>query len=159
MTLAAANEIKTGVKNEVSVGNALASILGDTYRLMIKTHVYHWNVVGPEFYSIHNLTEEQYQNLFAASDVLAERIRALGQMAPSDVSGVIDGSVIGETIAKAQSFDMVKDLAGDHERMAHRLRALVSLAEKQNDPVTADLATARSAFHEKAAWMLRATAS
>jgi starvation-inducible DNA-binding protein len=32
---------------------------------------------------------------------------------------------------------------------------LAKVAEKESDIVTADLATARSAFHEKAAWMLR----
>ena len=36
------------------------------------------------------------------------------------------------------------------------MHELVSLAEEHDDPVTADLATVRSAFHEKAAWMLRA---
>jgi starvation-inducible DNA-binding protein len=54
--------------------------------------------------------------------------------------------------------DMCNDLADDHERLAHRLHALVELAGERNDPVTDDLATARSAFHEKAAWMLRAIA-
>jgi starvation-inducible DNA-binding protein len=51
---------------------------------------------------------------------------------------------------------MCEDLAKDHERLAHRLHALVELSGKHNDPVTDDLATGRSAFHEQAVWMLRA---
>jgi starvation-inducible DNA-binding protein len=39
------------------------------------------------------------------------------------------------------------------------MHALVELAGKSNDPVTDDMATARSAFHEKAAWMLRSIAT
>lgn len=53
---------------------------------------------------------------------------------------------------------MVEELAKDHERVAHRLHALIKLASDV-DPVTEDLAVARSAFHEKAAWMLRALAN
>lgn len=158
-TVAKTVEINTGVKDERAVAGGLANVLSDTYRLLIKSHVYHWNVEGPQFYSIHNLTEEQYTDLFAAADVLAERIRALGVMAPVEVSSVVEGSVVRETVSKLTAKEMVEDLAADHERMAHRLHALIELAEKQNDPVTADLATARSAFHEKAAWMLRATAA
>ncbi len=60
----------------------LSRVLGDSMLLMIKTQVYHWNVVGPLFKPIHDLTEEQYNDLFAATDEIAERIRALGFPAP-----------------------------------------------------------------------------
>ena len=62
-------------RKEISAG--LSEILVDTYRLLIKTHIYHWNVVGPLFHSIHVLTEEQYNTLFEATDIIAERVRAL----------------------------------------------------------------------------------
>ena len=157
-TAKAAN-IDTGIRNIDAVVGALSDILSDTYRLLIKSHVYHWNVEGPLFYSIHNLTEDQYNNLFAASDELAERIRALGKLAPVAISDIVQSAAIGDTVADLSAIEMVEDLVKDHERAAHRLHALIKIAEDNNDPVTADLATARSAFHEKAAWMLRATAA
>lgn len=159
MTVVTATPIRTGIKDERAVGKALASVLADTYRLMIKTHVYHWNVEGPNFFAIHNLTEGQYQDMFAATDELAERLRALGLLAPLSIKDVTDGDVIEETVSKMDAMTMVGDLAEGHERLAHRLHALIRLAEAENDPVTADMATARSAVHEKAAWMLRATAA
>ena len=61
-----------------------------------------------------------------------------------------------EKLPSAQA--MIEDLASDHERVARRLHEVIKLAEDSDDPVTADLITARSAFHEKAAWMLRASA-
>ncbi|MHA3978400.1 Dps family protein [Halovulum sp. GXIMD14794] len=149
----------TGPKNFDTLAEALSSVLGDTYRLMIKTHSYHWNVEGPLFHAIHTMTEEQYGDLFAATDELAERIRALGHLAPGSISDIVGGSVVGETVEAPTAGEMVRDLASDHERVAQRLHALIRLSEAQNDPVTADMATARSAFHEKAAWMLRATAA
>ncbi len=152
-------KVETGVQNVDAVVKALAGVLSDTYRLLIKSHVYHWNVEGPLFYSIHHLTEEQYKNLFAASDELAERIRALGKLAPVKISDIVKSAAVGDTVSELSAIEMVEDLVADHERVAQRLHALIKIADENNDPVTADMATGRSAFHEKAAWMLRATAA
>ena len=150
--------VKTGVQKVKPLAKALAEALADTYRLVFKTHAYHWNVEGPLFYPIHKLTEAQYENLFSAADEIAERIRALGQLAPARLSDVIEVSVVkdAEKLPSAQA--MIEDLASDHEKVARRMHAVIELADKSGDPVTADLVTARSAFHEQAAWMLRATA-
>ncbi|KGB80740.1 MAG: DNA starvation/stationary phase protection protein [Pseudomonadota bacterium] len=157
-TIAEPTTVETGVEDPKAVADSLAGVLSDTYNLLLKTHAYHWNVEGPLFYGIHHLTEEQYTDLFEATDVLAERMRALGQLAPMSIKAIVEGSVINDAPKNPTAHDMVEDLAGDHEQVATRLHELIEVAEKHSDDVTADLATARSAFHEKAAWMLRAIA-
>ncbi|QBF29958.1 Dps family protein [Thalassococcus sp. S3] len=148
--------VETGVRNIDAIAKGLADVLADTYRLIFKTHAYHWNVEGPMFYSVHNLTEAQYEDMFAAADDLAERIRALGKLAPMKMAEIMQNSVIEDHDSLPSAGDMCEDLAADHERIAHRLHALIKLSEEGEDPVTEDLATERSNFHEKAAWMLRA---
>ncbi|MFD0982276.1 Dps family protein [Tropicimonas aquimaris] len=155
----AATNVETGVRNTEAIAKGLADVLSDTYALVLKTHGYHWNVEGPLFFALHNLTEEQYGELFAATDVLAERIRAVGHLAPMKINDIVGTSVIKDLDGSPSAGDMATDLASDHERIAHRLRALVEMSESNNDPVTGDLATARAAFHEKAAWMLRSIAA
>lgn len=150
------DDVATGVRDTGAIADALSHVLADTYRLIFKTHAYHWNVEGPLFYSVHSLTEEQYEEMFEAADVLAERIRALGCLAPSQLKAIMDMSVIEDKDELPSAGDMCEDLAADHEQVAHRFHALVELSGGKNDPVTDDLATARSAFHEQAAWMLRA---
>lgn len=150
------DHVETGVRDTAAVASGLADVLADTYRLIFKTHAYHWNVTGPFFYSIHKLTDGQYAEMFQAVDVLAERIRALGELAPHSMSDIVARSRIEDRDVLPSAKQMVEDLAQDHERLAHRLHALVKLSDESNDPVTEDLATARSAFHEEAAWMLRA---
>ncbi|SFR39675.1 Dps family protein [Litoreibacter janthinus] len=150
------SEVHSGVTSAVSVAKGLRDVLADTYRLTFKTHTYHWNVEGPLFFALHNLTEEQYENMFSAADELAERIRALGQLAPMSMSEITENSVINDLEKTPSAGEMCEDLSADHERVAHRLHALIEIAGKNNDPVTEDLATERSAFHEKAAWMLKA---
>jgi starvation-inducible DNA-binding protein len=144
------------VEHKQLLAGALADILADTYLLVIKTHAHHWNVVGPLFYSIHNLTEEQYQEMFEAVDEMAERVRALGELAPSNIAEMLARSDLLESRAGMSAGEMVADLAEDHERVARRLHQLAGAAAEAGDIVTEDLSVARSTFHEKAAWMLRA---
>lgn len=151
--------VKTGVRNAQSIAEALSSTVSDTYRLIFKTHAYHWNVEGPLFYSIHKLTEEQYEEMFAAVDVMAERVRALGQLTPMSMKSLMEGSVVNDLDGVPSAREMVKDLADDHERVAHRMSAAIEICESNKDPMTADLLTARSTFHEQAAWMLRSIAA
>src|ERR1044071_1422196 len=44
------------------VGEALSNVLADTFTLYLKTHNFHWNVVGPMFHTLHLMFEEQYKN-------------------------------------------------------------------------------------------------
>lgn len=155
----ATHDAKPGISNIASVTEALSEALADTYRLVLKSHIYHWNITGPLFVSVHDMTEKHYTDMFAAADVLAERIRALGKpalLSPANLAARADGQ---EADASLPAQAMVKDLLSDHEHLAARMRALVEMAEAADDPVTADLATARADFHEKAAWMLRAIAA
>lgn len=152
------SEIATGVRNTEAVAMGVENALADTYRLLFKTHAVHWNVEGPMFLSVHTMTEEQYENLFQAADELAERIRALGHLAPSTLTSIVSNSVVQDKEKPASAGEMCEELAADHERVAHRLHALIRIAGQHEDPVTEDMATGRAAFHEKAAWMLRAIA-
>ncbi len=150
--------VQTGVKAALALAAGLTQALADTYRLIFKTHAYHWNVEGPQFYLLHHLTDAQYNEMFPAADDLAERIRALGPLAPFSLAEVMRLLVIKDFQAQPSTLEMVVDLAQDHATVAVGFHALFKLAKENNDPVTADLATRRSAFHAQAAWMLRATA-
>ncbi len=152
-------EVQTGVTDAKTVAKELAKVLADTYNLTIKTHAVHWNVEGPMFYAVHNLTEAQYVELFAASDVIAERIRALGHLTAMSPKDLLKGTVVTDVPDPVNAVSLCKSLAEDHSKVAARLHGVIETAAKANDPVTEDLATGRAAFHEKAAWMLRALAT
>src|SRR5919197_211321 len=69
-------------KDGQRVADALSNVLADTFVLYLKTHNFHWNVTGPMFQTLHSMFEEQYNELWTAGDLIAERIRALGFFAP-----------------------------------------------------------------------------
>ncbi len=150
---------KIGVEHRKAVAGALADCLADTYLLTIKTHGVHWNVMGPLFHAIHEMTEEHYGDMFEAADVMAERIRALGALAPSNVRAMLDRTEIRENGEASSAGAMIEELAQDHETVARRMHRLAEAAGEAGDIVSEDLAVERSAFHEKSAWMLRSLAA
>jgi starvation-inducible DNA-binding protein len=154
-------EIDTGIpdtaRKELAAG--LSRLLADTYTLYLKTHGYHWNVTGPMFRSLHLMFEEQYIELRDAVDQIAERIRALGYLAPGSYSEFAKLTTIPEEEGMPEALDMVRRLVEGHEAVIRTARGLVDTAEAAGDVATADLATERLQVHEKTAWMLRATAS
>lgn len=137
------------------MAKTLSAILVDTYQLTIKSHVYHWNVVGPFFKPLHELTEEHYNDLFQATDIIAERIRSLGHLAPNTIAEVNNFAPNAKDISKLSAAEIVEDLISTHEEAVRNMREAVSVAGENGDSVTEDMLTERMSFHEKALWMLR----
>lgn len=146
-------------KYRTEAATALSNILAATYKLTIKSHLYHWNVVGPLFKPLHELTEEHYTILFAATDTIAERIRALGHTAPSDLGEAAKFAPAANEVKHTTAVEMINDLIADHEEAVRNMRDAATKADDADDVVTADMLTARLTFHEKALWMLRAIVS
>jgi len=154
-------ELNTGIPSEArkEITDGLARLLADTYTLYLKTHGYHWNVSGPMFRSLHLMFEEQYTELWAAGDVIAERILALGHPAPGSYAEFARLSSVPDEEGSPEAMEMVRRLVAGNEAVIRTARSVLAPAEAAGDVATADLATQRIEIHEKTAWMLRATAA
>lgn len=139
------------------VAQELTKVLADSFAVYLKTHGYHWNVRGPEFFSFHNLLEQQYRDIWAALDEIAERIRALGVLAPQSFSGFGNLTSIKDGDPEKEATAMLKELLKDHETLIATARQAFDAADAAGDEASADLMTQRLAAHEKFAWMLRST--
>jgi starvation-inducible DNA-binding protein len=139
-----------------AIADGLARLLADTYTLYLKTHNFHWNVTGPQFNSLHLMFETQYTELALAVDLIAERIRALGEVAPGSYSAFARLSSIAEAVDVPRADEMVRILAEDQLAVVRTARSVFPLADDAHDEPTADLLTQRMQVHEKTAWMLRA---
>ena len=137
------------------IAQGLGQVLADSTVLYAKTHGFHWNVTGPMFNTLHLMFMEQYTELWTALDEIAERIRALGHMAPFGGSTYRDLSTIPESNGVPPAMAMVRELVEGHEAVARTIRGVFELADGANDQPTADLLTQRLQIHEKTAWMLR----
>ena len=151
--------IDTGLNKteRTEVAEELTKVLADSFAIYLKTHGYHWNVRGPEFFSFHNLLEQQYRDIWAALDEIAERVRALGVLAPQSYSAFGNLTAIKDGDPEKESIPMLKELMRDHETLIASARKAFEAADKAGDEASADLMTQRLAAHEKFAWMLRST--
>ena len=104
---------------------------------------------------MHDLTEAQYEDLFAAIDEIAERIRALGFDAPGSFKTYSQISKIEEAKSGISALEMAADLLSSHENLIRNMRDALAKADQHSDEVTVDLMTERLSVHEKAAWMWR----
>ena len=153
------NAIDTGLKpkERADVARELSKALADSYALYLKTHGYHWNVRGPNFASLHALFMEQYTEMWGAIDSVAERIRALGQLAPQGYGAFGNLSSIKDGDPTKDATAMIKDLIESHESLIGTLYGVLPTAQEAGDEVTASLISDRLTAHEKHVWMLRAS--
>jgi len=140
--------------SRMAISEGLSRFLADTYALYLKTQNFHWNVRGPEFYSLHLLFEKQYQDLAEAVDEIAERIVALGFYVDATFSA-FQKCCIKEVKKSIPPKKMIEQLVSDHEAVIRCAREIATLAEEEKDQATVDLMARRLGSHEKMAWMLR----
>ena len=131
--------------------------VADLYLLLIKTKKYHWDVVGPQFRTLHQLWEEHYEALTESIDATAERVRTLGGYPVGTAEGFLKLASIQEHAGDLPSTtEMVKRLVNDHEQIIRNLREQIDqCAEEFRDAGTADFLTGLMEQHEQMAWMLR----
>jgi len=137
------------------VADALSNVLADTFIVYLKTHNFHWNVTGPMFHTLHQMFEEQYNELWLAVDAIAERIRSLGFIAPGSYGEFAKLTYLQESPVAKNATEMIAELLRDHETTARTARSALAVARTAVDAPTEDLLTQRLAAHEKAGWMLR----
>lgn len=137
-----------------AVSDALRQIVADTYALLGQTHLCHWNVEGPSFFALHTAFEQQYTELFAAVDEIAERIRALGSYAPGGLGNLAKMAGFAEIEEHSDANTMVAHLAKLHRELIKNAGKARDIAGDAGDSETEDLMIARIQVHEKTVWML-----
>jgi starvation-inducible DNA-binding protein len=160
MSTALGIEMKTALpmvvdKDGQRVADALSNVLADTFILYLKTQNFHWNVTGPMFHTLHQMFEEQYNELWLAVDAIAERMRSLGFVAPGSYGEFTKLTYLQESPVARNAGEMIAELLRDHETVARTTRSALAAARTAVDAPTEDLLTQRLSGHEKAAWMLR----
>jgi len=140
------------------LGDNLKVVLADSFTFYLKTHYFHWNVEGPDFYEYHKLFNEIYDEVFEAVDGIAEHIRTLDEYAPGSYKRFQELSNI-ETIETIPDLkQMINILLKDNEVV---MRSIVSaISEAGKDPMHKGIENFlqdRLDSHQKHQWMLRAS--
>ncbi len=145
---------KKTVNKSNKVVVALRQVVADSYAVLGQTHICHWNVRGHNFFSLHNAFEEQYTELFTAIDEIAERVRALGALAPGGLGNLAKMAGIKEIEEDSPADEMVAHLIQTNQKLVANLIKARDSAAASKDAETEDLMIARIQVHEKTIWML-----
>jgi starvation-inducible DNA-binding protein len=136
---------------------ALNKVMGDTFVMYYKTHSYHWNIEGPDFYEYHTFLQEIYSEIYPAIDTIAEHIRALDAYAPTSLKYIKDYSTIQEDDIVVGAMQMIKNLSDANNVVLLSLMKAYKIAEDAGEIGVSNFLQDRVIAHQKHGWMLKAT--
>jgi starvation-inducible DNA-binding protein len=132
-------------------------LLASNFALYLKTHGFHWNVEGPNFPQYHEFFEDLYNDIWLATDRIAEEIRTLDSYAPGSLSRLHNLSIVDDQIGVPTAISMIKELIIDNNHLVDQLRKTQKMAEEMGIIGLSNFLQDRIDIHSKHLWMLKAT--
>ncbi|MCC6947090.1 MAG: DNA starvation/stationary phase protection protein [Bradyrhizobiaceae bacterium] len=134
---------------------AINALLADTFALYIKTKNFHWHVSGPHFRDYHLLLDEHAEQIFAMTDVLAERVRKLGGNTLRSIGDIARHQRLADNdAAYVDPQDMLAELRDDNQRFITAMRETHDLCDEHGDVATASLIENFIDEAERRVWFL-----
>jgi starvation-inducible DNA-binding protein len=144
-----------GASAQKDIAGALNALLADSFALYMKTKNFHWHVSGPHFRDYHLLFDEQAEQIFETTDVLAERVRKLGATTLRSISDIARHQRLADNDATyVDPQDMLAELRDDNQRVIAAMRETHDLCDELNDVATASLLETFIDDTEKRVWFL-----
>jgi starvation-inducible DNA-binding protein len=140
------------------ISGALNGLLADSLALYLKAKNFHWHVSGPHFRDYHHLLDEQAEQVLAATDVIAERVRKIGGTTLRSINQAAAVSRVAPNEADdVEATDMLAELMDDNRAYAAALRAAHELCDEHRDVATASLLETWIDDAERRIWFLAET--
>ena len=140
------------------IAGALNAILADTFALYMKTKNFHWHVSGPHFRDYHLLLDEQADQIFASTDVIAERVRKIGGNTLRSIGDISRQQRLADNDATyVDPQDMLAELRDDNQRVVASMREAHGLCDEHEDVATASLLEVFIDEAERRVWFLYET--
>lgn len=134
----------------------LNKLLADYHIYYQKLRNFHWNILGENFFDLHNKFEELYTDAQTKIDEIAERILTLRYHPITRYSDYLEISSIKESESVKSDNKMVLEILDDHETLLKQMSNVINKANNANDEGTIDLIGAYIRQIEKSSWMLDA---
>jgi starvation-inducible DNA-binding protein len=137
------------------LSGALNILLADILALYMKTKNFHWHISGPHFRDYHLLLDEQADQIFAATDVIAERVRKIGGTTLRSIGHVGRlQRVLDNDADFVTPLDMLAELRDDNKLLAAGLREMHGLCDEHDDVASAGLLENLIDEAERRTWFL-----
>jgi starvation-inducible DNA-binding protein len=135
--------------------DTLNGLLADYFALYLKTKNYHWHVKGPQFHDLHLLFDTQATELFALTDVIAERVRKNGGNTLTSIGAIAGRTAIADDDRSGvDAMAMVAALRDDNAALVERIRAAKAAATAAGDNATEGMADDWTDQAQQRVWFL-----
>jgi starvation-inducible DNA-binding protein len=129
-----------GLNAVPNISGALTTLLADMFALYVKTKNFHWHVSGPHFRDYHLMLDEQATQIFATTDLIAERVRKLGGTTLRSIGDIARlQRVVDNDADYVSSLEMLSELRGDNVQLTAHMRETHALCDEFADIATASL--------------------
>ena len=151
--LAVPSDLSANVTKDIS--GAMNALLADIFALYLKTKNFHWHMSGPNFRDFHLMLDEQADQIFAMTDVLAERVRKIGRVTLHSIGEISRlQRVLDNDAAYVTPQDMLAELREDNGTLAKRMREAHAMIEAGNDVATSSILEVYIDETERRGWFL-----
>lgn len=134
----------------------LNTLLADYHLYYQKLRNFHWNILGRNFFDLHENFEQLYEDARIKIDEIAERILTLRYHPMSNLSAYLKASSIKESDTALRDSEMVTEILNSHSILLRQMSNVVKEADAVGDEGTMDLIGAYIRELEKTSWMLDA---
>jgi starvation-inducible DNA-binding protein len=136
----------------------LKVVLANTFTMYMKTHGYHWNVIGSDFPQYHDFFGELYAEVHGAVDDIAEQLRQINSFAPGSLQRMKELTELEEDDLVPNAAKMVVNLIAANDKVLSSLIECYEMAEEAKEYGLSNFLQNRITAHKKHGWMLKATA-
>lgn len=143
--------LKNKYKNEMS--EKLNSYLSSVQIMYMNVRGYHWNIVGKQFFALHEKFEEIYDKLNKMADDIAERILMLDGKPLHSYSDYLKFSSIKESLNLSSAEDTINAILDDTSKLLEAERSILTMASDNDDEGTVSLMSDFIGEQEKMIWM------
>jgi starvation-inducible DNA-binding protein len=141
-----------------AISTTLTVILADVFALYIKTKNFHWHVAGPHFRDYHRLLDEQSEQIFSATDAIAERVRKIGGTTLHSIGHIARLQRVADNDEEyVAAEEMLTELLEDNRQLVLNLKSAHTLCDESDDVATASLIENWIDEAEHRAWFLYET--
>ena len=150
---AMATDLNENAVEEIS--SNLRRLLADVFALYVKTKNFHWHMSGRHFRDYHLLLDEQATQIFAMTDVIAERARKIGATTLRSISDIARNQRLKDNNKEGVGpQEMIGELREDNRQLTRSLRAIHEICDRHNDVATASLIEVWIDESERRTWFL-----
>jgi len=150
-------ETRTDLTREATndISGAMNAILADVFALYLKTKNFHWHMSGHHFRDYHLLLDEHAEQLFAMTDVIAERVRKIGGLTLHSIGEIARTQRVLDNDAEyVEPLDMLAEFMDDNKTFAARLREAHNVCDEHRDVATASFIEVWIDETERRTWFL-----